>query len=558
MRLASLAAALSALLLVNACSDRATDSGTGRAGGTMVFVVGGSEPTPLLPPFTADIMSKIIVDQLFDRLAEIGPDLNSIGDKGFQPRLARSWSWSRDSLSVAFALDPRARWHDGRPVRAEDVKFSFDLNKNPRTGSGITAVLGNVDSVTVRDSLTPVVWFHRRTPEQFYDFVYQVQVLPAHILAGTAPDKLATSDVVRRPIGTGRFRFVRWDPGLRIELIADTANYRGRSNLDRFVMAFAADGGAAITQLLSGQADFFDNVPADVLPRLDSTGSIRALNYPGTGYTYLGMNLRDPKRLAAPHPIFGDRRVRLAISMGLDRQAMLRNVFDSLGKLGTGPFVRTLGDTTIRLPAFDRARAAALLDSAGWVAGSGGIRAKSGRPLAFPLAVPTSSRPRMRYAVLIQEQLKGLGIRVDIEAMDISAFIDRTTKRNFDAAMMAYNSDPSIATAVKQAWTTSNIGNGLQNLLSYSNPAFDALVDSAAASFDADRARGMYHRAYQMLADDAPGVWLYELLTIGGLHKRIRPEGLRTDGWWVNLPDWWIPANERIDRDRIGLRPAQP
>ena len=523
----------------------------------MIFVIGGNEPSPLLPPLTTDIVSRILVDQVFDRLAEVGADLNTIGDKGFQPRLARSWTWAQDSMSVAFALDPAARWHDGQPVRASDVRFTFALDKDPKTATQLTATMGNIDSITARDSLTVVAWFHRRTPEQFYDLVYQVQVLPEHVLKDIPRDKLGESEVIRRPVGTGRFRFGRWEPGVRIELLADTANYRGRSKLDRFVVSFVSDGGAAIAQLLSGQADFYDNVPADVIPRVDSGGRIRLLKYPSLGYAYMGMNQRDPKRLGAPHPIFSDRRVRLAISMALDRQGMLRNVFDTLGTLGSGPFPRALADTTIALPPFDRARAAALLDSAGWRAGGDGIRAKAGRPLAFTLSVPTSSRPRMRYAVLIQELLKSVGARVDIESMDISAFIARNEAGDFDAAMMSTNTDPSPS-GIRQNWASEGIGKGLQNQLSYSNPRFDALADSASKSFDPVKAKQYYHRAYQTIVDDAPAVWLYDPLTIGGLHKRIRAEGMRADGWWVNLPDWWIPGNERIDRDRIGLRPAQP
>ena len=163
----------------------------------------------------------------------------------------------------------------------------------------------------------------------------------------------------------------------------------------------------------------------------------------------------------------------------------------------------------------------------------------------------------MRYAVLLQEQLKTIGVGMEVEPMDVSAFIERTTQRVFDAAMLSTNPDPSPS-GIKQNWSSEAIGKGLQNQLSYSNPRFDALVDSATKSFDVAKAREYYHRAYQTLVDDAPAIWLYDVLTIGGLSKRIRPEGLRADGWWPNLADWSIPANERIDRDRIGLRPAQP
>ena len=555
MRLTPIACAL--LILCAACSDRAGGTSGEQTGGTMVIAIPASEPSPLLPPLEVDITSRQVGDQIYDRLAEIGPEMNTFGDQGFSPRLARAWTWSRDSLSIAFSLNPRARWHDGTPVRANDVRFSFDVAKDPKTATQVTATIANIDSVTVRDSLTAVAWFHKRTPEQFYDLAYQLFVLPEHLLKDVPHDKLATSDIVRHPVGSGRFRFVRWEPGVRIELVADTANYRGRAKFDRIIFVFVPDAGAAVTQLLSGQSDFFENVPPALLPRLDSSSQLRAFRYPGNASSYMGMNLRDPKRVGAPHPIFGDRRVRRAISMALDRQGMLRNVFDTLGVLGSGPFPRALADTTIVLPPFDRAHAAALLDSAGWRAGGDGMRTKNGRPLAFALIVPTSSSYRMRYAVLIQEQLKSVGARVNIESMDFGAFVDRQNARAFDAAMSSWNPDPARS-GIKQLWHSEATAKGGQNAVSYSNPTFDAMIDTALTTFDAARANQYAHRAYQVLVDDAPAAWLYDVLTIAGAHKRIHPEGLRADGWWTGLPDWWIPANERIDRDRIGLRPVQP
>lgn len=498
-----------------------------------------------------------MADQVYDRLADIGPELNTLGDKGFEPRLARSWAWSADSLSIAFSLDPRARWHDGQPVRASDVRFSFELIKDPKSATSLTAMVANIDSVTARDSVTAVAWYRRRTPEQFYDLVHQLHVLPEHVLKDVARDKLETVDVGTKLIGSGRFRLARFEPGVRIELVADTSNYRGRAKLDRVVWAMAADGGAAVTQLFSGQADVLENIPPDMVPRADSSAVVRVLPYPSLGYTYMGMNQRDPKRPGAPHPVFGDRRVRRAISMALDREAMLKNVFDTLGVLGSGPYPRALADTTLAPLLFDQARAAALLDSAGWRAGADGIRAKGGRPLAFSIIVPTGSRPRMRYAVLIQEQLKSIGARAEIESMDFQAFLDRQNARNFDATLNAWGPDPNIA-GVKEVWATEGISKGGQNHVSYSNRTFDALIDSAGNTFDATRREQYAHQAYQTLIDDAPAVFLYDVLPLAGIHKRVRPVDMRANGWWLGLADWWIPADERIDRDRIGLRPAQP
>jgi peptide/nickel transport system substrate-binding protein len=161
----------------------------------------------------------------------------------------------------------------------------------------------------------------------------------------------------------------------------------------------------------------------------------------------------------------------------------------------------------------------------------------------------------MRYAVLIQEQLKNIGARVQIDAMDFRSFLDRQGARNFDAATMAIGVDPSPK-GVSQYWGTAGI-NGGQNHVSYSSPTFDALVDSARVAFDPAKSKEYYRRAYATVVADAPAVWLYDVLLMAGMQKRIRPESMRVDGWWAGLPDFWIPANERIERDRIGLQPAQ-
>ena len=140
--------------------------------------------TPSLPPIVQDEASRIIADLVYDRLTDLGPELNTFGDQGFTPRLARRWTWSADSLSVVFELDPRARWHDGRPVRANDVRFSFDVQKDPATGAPNLPLIGNVDSISVRDSLTAVAWFNRRTLDQFYSVAYLIDIVPEHVLAG--------------------------------------------------------------------------------------------------------------------------------------------------------------------------------------------------------------------------------------------------------------------------------------------------------------------------------------------------------------------------------------
>lgn len=521
-------------------------------GGTIVVVVPGDAHT-IFPPFIEDAVGAAVREQVYERLADMGDDMNTVGDKGFTPRLADRWVWSPDSLAIAFHIDPRARWHDGQPVRANDVRFSYGLFANPKVAA--TTEIQNIDSVSARDSLTAVVWYKKHRPEQFYDFVYQLYVMPEHVFKDVPAEELRKSDLTRKGIGSGRFRLARWEAGQRLQLIADTANHRGRAKLDRVIWTIVPDAGAALAQLLGGQADFLEFVPADQIPLVDSSKTLRAAPYPNLQYAFLGFNQSDPKNPARPHPIFGDVRVRRALSMALDRRAMLQNVFGAVGRLSYGPFPRTIAfaDTTLSLPPFDVNAAKALLDSAGWREPTpGGVRVKDGRPLKFSLIAPVSSRPRVAYSVLIQEQWRRVGAQADIEQLQINTAGDRQRQHNFDASLLAQLTDPSPS-GYKQQWGSSGVPPNGQNWVSYRNPAYDALLDSALTTFDPTKTRTFMRRAFQLQIADAPAVWLYDVPTVAGIQKRIHTAPLRPDGWFVHLADWMIPPNDRIDRDRVGL-----
>ena len=542
-----------------ACGTGRETNASSPTGGTVIVSTPG-DATDVFPPFVTEQNGAVVRDLVFDRLAEIGPNLVTVGDKGFTPQLAKNWTWAPDSLSIAFSIDPRARWHDGKAVTATDVKYSFRAFTDPKAHSPIALLLGNLDSVSVRDSSTAVVFFKKRMPEQFYDAAFQLYILPEHVY-GTIPlDSLHTAEATKTPIGSGRFRFVRWQPDVRLELVADTANYRGRPKLDRVILTPSTEPGAAVTQVLTGQVDFIQSFPIDRISELDSSAVARGRATPTQQYTFLGMNLfapGSPKR--EPHPIFGDLRVRRALSMAVNRDAMLTNVFGTLGRIGHGPFPmgQTASDSTIRLPAYDTVAAAAMLDSSGWRRGANGMRSKNGRPLRFSILVTSTSVPRMKYAVLLQEAFRRLGARADLEQVDNRAFFARVIPEGknsgkFDAMLNAFQPDPSVSGA-KQNWATVGIGPDGQNWMLYSNATVDAALDSAVASFDPAKAKAYAKRAFQQIADDAPAIWLYDVVYVSGVNRRLELPPPRVDGWHLNLADWSIPPDKRIERDRIGV-----
>ncbi|HEY5087711.1 MAG TPA: peptide ABC transporter substrate-binding protein, partial [Gemmatimonadaceae bacterium] len=451
---------------------------------------------------------------------DIGPALNTIGDGGFTPRLADSWTWAPDSSWIAFHLNPRARWHDGQRVRASDVRFTFRLITDTTLGSPIAATLGGIDSVSVRDSLTAVVWYKRRTPEQFFDFVYNVAILPEHLLHDIPAKSLASSQFARHPVGSGRFKFGRWDPGSRIEIVSDTGNYRGRARLDRVVWLVSPDMTAATTRLLAGEADFLEVVRGPAVDQVLGSSRLRLLTSPSLDYGYLAFNVH-----RAP---FGDRNVRRALSMAVDRTVMARNVFDTLALPGLGPVTRALpASSGAAAISYDSVAAAKIL--------------AAHRPISFKLLVPTSSAVRVKYATLLQAQYRRFGVTVTIESLEANAFVQRLTKGDFDAVLNAWRTDPSPATVI-QAWGSADVPPQGANFAGYANAVFDALVDSASHSFDPARARAYYGRAYNVIDGDAPAVWLYEARNVSGVSRRVHVTGVRPDAWWAALPDWTVAA----------------
>jgi peptide/nickel transport system substrate-binding protein len=341
--------------------------------------------------------------------------------------------------------------------------------------------------------------------------------------------------------------------------MSTTRSSFGRPKLDRVVLMPVADPAAGMTQVLSGQSDFMEAFPIDQVGKLDSSTVARPLPLPNLGYAFLGFNKYARKSKTTAHPILSDVRVRRAISLATDRQAMLRNVFGSVGRISYGPFPRVHGaaDTTLALPPYDTVAAKATLDSAGWKPGPDGVRSKNGQRLQLNILTPSSSQFRRRYAVLLQDALKRVGIQTDVDTPDVGAFLERTGAGDYDMVLNSYSVDPSVSGS-KQNWGSAFIGQTGMNDLRYANPKVDALLDTASSSFDAAKSKSAASRAYQTIIDDVPAVFLYDILFVAAVNRRFETLPPRSDGWWVHLADWSVPADKRIDRDRIGLGSAQP
>ena len=546
------------------CGCVGTESSGRNAGGTLAISTGG-DPDVLIPSLVQSTQAAQIVDMVYDRLADIGDSLNTVGDRGFTPRLADRWTWSADSLSIAFHLNPKAKWHDGQPVRSNDVRFTIMSTKDSTLGSPGAAVLTNIDSVSTPDSATAVIWFHTRSPEQFYDAVYQSPIMPEHVWKNIAPPGWRGSEAAKNPIGSGPYRFVRWIPRAAVELVADTTNYRGAPKLTRLIWSLAPDFNTALTRFLTGETDLFPVLRPENVKEVAKHPELSVKAIHSLAYMFLQFNLRDRVNHDRPHPIFGNRELRRALTMATDRTTLVRSVFDTLALPALGPTIRAYSTTDPNLEQipFDLPKARQILDSLGWrVTTSDSMRTRNGRPLRFSVTVPGTSSVRVQLAVLLQEQFRRAGAQMDIERLDFPVVVERDRKRDFDATLGQWNTQPSPG-AVRGSWGTagsrSTSGN---NYGSYESPRFDAYIDSALASFDPAKRKSYFTAAYQTIIQDAPAIWLAEPKQIVGYHSRLQLGALRPDAWWSHIPEWSIPRNRRIPRDDVPssatTSPTQP
>ena len=299
---------LLSLLGIAACSETSTENAP--SGGTLVIATTGDADI-LFPPLVSQTTARQVTELVYDYLTEVSPSLNTFDDRTFATRLAKSWDWSADSLSLAVHLHPEARWHDGRPVTSDDVVYSYSIYTDSALGSSMASQLSNIDSVTTSDSLTAVFWFSRRYPLQFYDATSQMQILPKHVFGGIRGDSLRQTAASIKPVGTGRYRFVSWKRNESLELAADPHNYRGAAKIERIIWRIFQAPDLAARAVLSGEADVYDAMRPENVKASETSENVKMLISPGADYAFMTFNLA--------RPLFQSRELRRA--RGGDRLA---------------------------------------------------------------------------------------------------------------------------------------------------------------------------------------------------------------------------------------------
>lgn len=475
---------------------------TPKKGGSLIVAV-ENEPTTLGPHLTTDTPTFMVADNIYNALVLLDPKLQPI------PDLAESWRVSGDGRTYSFSLNKAARWHDGKPVTAADVEYTFN-DIIPKTHPRAATWWPNVASAKATDTHE----FEIRLKEPFVPFLTMLGsvlssgalILPKHVYEGTDPK---TNPANARPIGSGPFKFSKWERGGYVELVRNDAFWKpGRPYLDRVVFQIAPDAAARFLAFERGEIDFLHwyIVPYDQVAKLRRDTRFNLVERGDAAATngFLLINVRN-----AP---LKDARVRQALACGIDRDLLVRRALFGEAKVAKSHVSSNVpwAFTPDFAYGFDPARANALLDEAGFG------RKPDGKRFPLRLFWAAGRDYEGRGAEIIKDNLRALGIDVTVQVFDRPSFQERVYRQwDFDLAMQLFTTGPDPTISVNARYHTRQIQRApFVNAMGYSNPTTDALFDGESRELDPVKRQAIWREIQKQLLTDLPALPLFELPAI--------------------------------------------
>lgn len=510
-------------------------------GGTMIeaSILDLRSLNPLLyndnPSFSVGYM-------IYQTLAEANPEtLEPVGN------LAEGWEANEDATVWTMFLREGVTWQDGESFDAEDVKFTYDMFADPASGSNQTSTLNSkLESVEIIDSMT--VQFNLKLP--VVDFLLDVGgvyflIIPEHIWRD-----VPAADIQQHPgstgadpamvVGTGPFIFQEWITGDHVTLVKNPDYWDGDVYLDEFIYKIVPDTSAAIAQLKTGEVDMFLQVPGAEAAGLEGD-DIEVTAFPTLSFTFYGTQLDETKSTK-----FQDVRVRKALLYAIDRQAIVDEILFGYSQVAVGT-IPTLswafnpdGIDPALLYEYDPEMSRQLLDEAGWVEGSDGIREKDGEKLAFLMYGISSSEATVQTLQVMQEYWREIGVEMTPTPEPFQSLVSRITETfDFEAFIVGFGWGPTPDQS--SMWKCGSYGVGF-NVVKYCNPEVDAVLDAALSELDRERRIELYAEFQNLLLDDLPMAVTDFPQGIAGVSTRVHNFFPSSQNARFNPEFWWVDA----------------
>lgn len=459
--------------------------GGGSADDDFTFVVAlNGDPNNFHPDAKSDDYAWPINQNLFNRLVKLGPNDNVL------PDLAKTWEFSDDGLELTFHMHEGVKWHDGEDLTADDVVWTYETMLEESWRS--SASLGAVDSIVAEDDHTVV--FHLEYPDAAIVSVlswYGTFIMPKHLYDGTDQ---GTNPHNQKPVGSGPFKFVDWDKGTSVTLERNDDFFGDTPYIKTLIFSIIPDQNTAYQAFLKGEIDHLGGaVPSANVGELADDDDYLLHHALGINRTYVTFNFADD--------IVGDVKVREAIAYAIDQQS----IFDRTGGAGEkavnllSPVFEDFVDTQYALPETDLAKAEELLEEAGYTKGSDGYY--------FKLTLTFFESGNWADVVsIIKANLDKVGIKVDIEAMEMAAWQTKVLEnQDYQMTMLAGYQGPDVSAISGRIRST-----GSTNVAGYNNPELDKLLADGAAETDLAKRQEIYSEVQRIMLEDLPLVLLID------------------------------------------------
>lgn len=489
------------------------------------------EPSTLIPVLASDSASHSVAGLIYNGLVKYDKNLNLTGD------LSERWEISPDGLTITFHLRKGVKWHDGHEFTSRDVLYTYRTIIDPKTPTAYAEDFLQVKRAEALGPYTVRVEYSKPFAPALAS--WGTNILPAHLLEGK---DITKSELARKPVGTGPYRFREWIAGQKVVLESFHGYFEGRPYIDQRIFRIIPDTSTMYMELKAGGLDMMSLTPVQYKRQTDTREFLQRFNkftYPVPSYTYLGYNMKNP--------LFSDKRVRQAITCAIKKDELVQGVLFGLGQAGHTPFQPGTWANNPELKPFpyDPVRAEKLLAEAGWKRDEDGSLVKDGKKFSFTILTNQGNDQRIKTAQIVQYRLKKLGIDVRIRVLEWASLLTNyIDTRNFDVVLMGWNisQDPDQY----DIWHSSKTGPKELNFISYKNPEVDRLLEEGRGTFDQEKRKRCYYKMQEIIAEEQPYTFLYVPAALPVISARFRGIEPAPAGIGHNFIKWYVPQKEQL------------
>jgi peptide/nickel transport system substrate-binding protein len=477
--------------------------GSANDGKTLVVAM-MSSPTNLDARIGNDNATGRVLELIYSGLIQVSPTLD------YEPDIAEKWE-TPDDKTIVFHLNPNARFHNGQPVKAADVKWTYESVMSPSLVTPKKSGYAAVDHIEAPDDHTIIFKLKEPNPGIF-----------DNLNLGMVPTGADPNVYKNKPIGAGAYKVVDYKPDDRVELEAFDQWHLGAPHIKHITLRSIPDATTRVLELRRGSVNMEVNaIPFENVAEFEKNPDFKVVKTPGSVYQYIAFNFKDP--------IFAKREVRQAIAHAIDRERIIRDIQRGYAVPTDTMFPKGHWARAENLPTFpyDPAKAKQLL-------------AKAGYPNGFSFTFKTSTDAEANSrAQVIQQMLKQVGINMTIQSNETSTFLADIQKGNFQMYSLSRNGigDPDFYYIIFYSKNTPPEG---QNRGYYNNPKVDELILKGRSTFDRATRKPVYDEIQRIVAEDLPYISLYHQVNVAIMRKNIDGYVQYPAGFYLSFPKMTI------------------